>query len=98
MRIVGLGSVRFRATAAPLNVAGDDVFRALQPLEANHGDRRRLDLTVLDAAMRKCVDLVSRHGRLFLFHAGLHGDADPGVRNILRKFVGEEPVMDWSEG
>ncbi|TAI61851.1 hypothetical protein CWO89_32915 [Bradyrhizobium sp. Leo170] len=47
-------------------------------------------LVMVDAAMCKGVDLVSRHGRLFLFHTGLHGDADPGVRNVLRKFVREE--------
>src|SRR5215472_4029402 len=79
-----------RAIAAPLNVPGNDVFGALQPLEADHGDGCRLDLAVLDTAMRKRVDLVSRHGRLFLFHSGLHSDPDPGVRNVLRKFVWEE--------
>src|SRR4029453_5713349 len=60
--------------------SGDHVLGALQPLKADHGDRRRLDLAVLDAAMREGVNLVSRHGRLLLFHAGLHCDADPGVR------------------
>lgn len=47
------------AIAAPLDVSGGEVFGALQPLEADHGDRRRLDLTVLDAAMSEGVDLVS---------------------------------------
>ncbi|WP_334484021.1 hypothetical protein [Bradyrhizobium algeriense] len=84
-RGLGTGTV-----AAPFDMSGDDVFWALQPLETNDGDRRRLDLAVLDAAMGKCVDLVSRHGRLFLFHARLHCDADPWVRNVLRKFVWEE--------
>jgi hypothetical protein len=31
------------------------VFEALQPLEADHGDCRRLTIAVLDAAIRKDV-------------------------------------------
>ncbi len=41
------------AVAVPFDMSGDDVFGALQPLETNDGDRRRLDLAVLDAAMGK---------------------------------------------
>jgi hypothetical protein len=47
---------------------------------------------MLDAAMSKGVDLVSRHGRLFLFHAGLHSNADPGVWNV----PDETRYLSWS--
>jgi hypothetical protein len=37
--------------ARPFDMASNDVFRPLQPLEANHGHRGGFHLAMLDAAM-----------------------------------------------
>jgi hypothetical protein len=82
MRIVGLGPLPLHLMCPAMTFSG----RCSHSKQI--GDGRRLDLAVFDAAMRKGVDLVSRHGRLFFF-TRVFMVTPTGVRNVLRKFVGE---------
>ena len=73
-------------------MAGDDVLRALEPLEADHGDGCGLDLTLVDAAPRKAVDLFTGSGVLLLNDAVLKGDVEPWVRHFSVELIWVEPT------
>src|SRR5580698_1975527 len=79
--------VRTRAITTPLNVPGQNVFRALQPFEADHGHGGAFKLAALDTAVSKDVDLFPCCGWLDLLHSCRHRDPQPWVWDIAIEFA-----------
>ena len=78
----------------PSQYAGQDVFRALQPLVANDRCGGGLGPPAFNGTLRKRVDLLARDRLLLALDAALHGDAVPGVRDVAAKFAWMQPVHD----
>src|SRR3979490_1700302 len=83
-----------RAISGPFDMAGNDVFRPLQPFEANHRGRAAAWFAMLNTSSRELINLIPRHGVLGQFYAGFHRDARPRIRNVLGELLGIEPVND----
>src|SRR5206468_4287992 len=76
----------------PRQITPDDIFRALQPLEADDGCRGRLWAFSLDRAPGELVNLLPRRGRLGRQHSPFLGDTGPGIGQRPVEQVRIEPM------
>ena len=82
------------AVIRPSQISGQDVFRPLQPFEADHCRCGSLGLAMLNAAPREGIDLIPRDRGFGPFRSALLGDAFPGVRNIPVELMWMQAVND----
>jgi len=77
-RRLGPGTV-----TGPLDMAGNHILRALEPLKQMTADFAALDFAALYTTVCEHIDLFSRCCRLGQLHPGFHRDAGPRIRNVL---------------
>src|SRR5216683_597428 len=66
----------------PLDMAGNHILRALEPLKTNDRGFRRTRLRRAQYNVCEHIDLFSRCCRLGQLHPGFHRDAGPRIRNV----------------
>jgi hypothetical protein len=67
----------------PLDMAGNHILQALEPLKTNDRTSAALNFAALNTTVCEHIDLFSRCCRLGQLHPGFHRDAGPRIRNVL---------------